>query len=436
MYPYLQNQADSTIVVRWETATLQPGLVQYGLTAGYGMLVTQPSPDSFHELTLTGLVADTVYHYRAISGADTSPAATFRSRALSDRPFRFFAYGDTRTDSAAHQGVIDQMLLTAPLPAFALQVGDLTENGTLPDYSTFFNVEGGLLAGVPMYPAAGNHDLRAPANWYRFFVLPNNEMWYTIRNGNSAFHALNTYDPFTPGSDQYDWLVRELRADSADPGVRHVFIWFHDPPYTTNAAHSSNLDVRAYLCPLFERYGVRLVFLGHVHAYEHSFVNGVHYIVTGGGGAPLAYNWNDPEPWTVFRQTCYEFTLVDVHGDSVFCRSIKPDGQVFDSFAVITPPSGIVAAPPTTASAAALLSISSSPFSRRVRFTITLQSQDAINLTVFDADGRRWVTLFDGSLPAGGHSFYWEPVDAPEGSYVARLRTSRCTGSARFTYSR
>ena len=38
------------------------------------------------------------------------------------------------------------------------------------------------------------------------------------------------------------------------------------------------------LVPLFEQYGVDVVFNGHDHHYERSYKDGVYYIVTGGGG--------------------------------------------------------------------------------------------------------------------------------------------------------
>ncbi len=189
---------------------------------------------------------------------------------------------------------------------------------------------------LPALPAIGNHDTESLPNWYRFFALPGNERWYSFRCGNAAFHALNVYDSMTPGSSQYEWLLAELAADSADPDVRHVFVYFHLPPYTTNTVYSGNADVRQYLCPLFERFGVRIVFSGHVHAYEHSLVNGVHYIITGGGGASLARNWNAVQPWTVYREATYEFVLVDVRGDTVFSRGVRPDGSEFDSLVVVT----------------------------------------------------------------------------------------------------
>ena len=137
-HPYLQTMTDSTVVVCWQTSASRTGKVEYGLTSSYGMEVSQPGYAVGHELALVGLQMDTLYHYRVISGTDTSADATFHTNVTGNRPFRFFAYGDNRSDRAAHQRVVNRMLLTSPMPALALNIGDLTYEGSLPDYETFF----------------------------------------------------------------------------------------------------------------------------------------------------------------------------------------------------------------------------------------------------------------------------------------------------------
>jgi hypothetical protein len=339
--PYLQTLTDSTVVVRWETSTAQAGKVEYGPTLSYGIEISHSNPAVDHELILAGLRMDTSYHYRAISGADTSADATFRSNVTANRRFRFLAYGDSRSDRAAHQRVVNRMLLVSPRPALALNIGDLTNRGSATDYRTFFDVERELTRRLPVYPTPANHDIRNMTNWFRFFALPNNERWYTVRYGNSVFHCVDVYSTYTPGSVQYDWLVSELRADSADPSIRHIFVWFHDPPYTTNRRHRASASVRQYLCPLFERFHVAIAFQGHNHCYERSLVNGVNYIITAGGGAPLYTWWAAAQPWTAYRKATYEFVIVDVNGDTVRSVGVRPDGTEFDTLALVRPPAAI-----------------------------------------------------------------------------------------------
>lgn len=429
--PYLQNLAGSTIVVRWETATDQPGKVEYGLTTGYGSEVSNSSPVVDHELTLTGLGPDTLYHYRAISGADTSADAVFRSRVTGNRPFRFFAYGDNRSDSAGHQSVVNRMVQVSPAPGFALNVGDLTYDGSTTAYRTFFNVERGLLRGLPMYPVLGNHDDGNMTNWFRFLVLPNNERWYSLRNGNAAYLCLDSYSTYTPGSAQYDWLVAELTADSADATVRHIFVLIHEPPYTTNTGHASNLTIRQYLCPLFERFHVAIVFNGHVHCYEHSLVNGVHYITSGGGGAPLYTTWNAPQSWTVYREATFEFVPVDVAGDTIRTVGIRPNGSEFDSLVLVSPEVGIEGprTPPVS-----IMHVAPNPFSDRVYFTVEAFAGPA-RVEVRDVFGRTVAVLHDRVLRSGRIALTWDASRAPAGLYFGVVITDQGTYSTALVHT-
>ena len=431
--PYLQNLMDTSIVVRWETSMAQPGRVQYGLTASYGEEASHGNATTQHELRLPTLLRDTLYHYRAISGSDTSADAMFHTPVTVGKAFRFFDYGDTQSDSAAHQSVVNQMLLVSPVPGLAINTGDLTANGTAAEYQTFFNVEWDLLKRVTLFPGIGNHDTSNLANFYQLFALPNNERWYSFRYGNAAFHVLDNYSPDTLGTPQYNWFLNELRADSADSSVRHIFVFFHEPPYTTNTAYSGNLRARRHLCPLFERFRVRLTFQGHVHAYEHSLVNGVHYLISGGGGGALSTGWGASQPWTVYREAAYHFTLVDVRGDTVYSKGIKPSGAVIDSFRIIAPPSGVAEGQSAGLPPSLSLKAWPNPFSDRLTLSFTLPRSEEAEVTLYNASGQRVATLAEGVLPAGEHPVSWNAREASSGVYFCALKTPEAVRVIRLT---
>jgi hypothetical protein len=429
--PYLQNLTDTSIVVRWEISSSQTGEVQYGLTAAYGLEVSDPNPALSHELTLPGLIADTVYYYRAISGSDTSANKTFHTPVAPDKPFWFIAYGDDRSDSADHQSVINRMALVSPSPGFMCNVGDLTYSGATAEFQTFFNIEGGLMNHVTLFPALGNHDVSNVSNWFLYFALPNGERYYSFRYGNSAIVCLDVYSTYTPGSAQYNWLVSELQADSADPSVRHIFAFWHEPPYTTNNGHASNMTVRQYLCPLFERFHVPITFQGHNHCYEHSLVNNVHYIITGGGGAPLYSDWGPESTWTVYRNAEFEFVLVHVSGDTISCKGIVPGGTAFDSFEVVSPATGVHQGNAVPAQPGLGLTAEPNPIAHKARITFTLPQSGPAKLTLYDPAGRLRASLVDGILPAGEHDLSWGSEALPDGDYLLLLKTPRATSRVR-----
>jgi hypothetical protein len=185
-YPYIQNMRLDSITVMWETAGAATGKVQYGLAAGYGSEKLDNLSLALHGAVLSGLQADTVYHYRVISGTDTSTDAVFRTGSLVKQRFTFLAFGDTRSDSASHRSIINRMVMTVPPPVLAVHSGDLTGSGTAAEYRTFFNTERNLIRNTCLFPVLGNHDVAAMANWNAFFSLPNNERYYTARYRHSG----------------------------------------------------------------------------------------------------------------------------------------------------------------------------------------------------------------------------------------------------------
>jgi hypothetical protein len=92
-----------------------------------------------------------------------------------------------------------------------------------------------------------------------------------------------------------------------------------------------------------------MVFNGHDHIYERSLRNGIWYIVTGGGGAPLYDVNQNPNPYQVYAEKTLHFCKLLIDGEQVTFEMIRADGTVGDSI-VITKPVGApsVSRPPST----------------------------------------------------------------------------------------
>jgi hypothetical protein len=83
---------------------------------------------------------------------------------------------------------------------------------------------------------------------------------------------------------------------------------------------------------------VTAVFAGHDHNYQHHLKNGVHYIVTGGGGAPLAAV-DQPIPGVTLKVEKVEhFMPIRVEGGKVHMQAIALDGHVIETIDFIAPP--------------------------------------------------------------------------------------------------
>jgi 3',5'-cyclic AMP phosphodiesterase CpdA len=193
-------------------------------------------------------------------------------------------YGDSRTSHDDHRAVVSAIMSASPDIVF--HTGDLVGNGALyAEWVTFNDITSGMRAAADFYPAAGNHEYESDL-YYGNFVLPGNEKWYTVTYDKILFVILNSNLSLDIGSKQYLWLKNTL--ENVDPAsIKFTAVLFHHPPFSTGAHGEEDIHLRDSIVPLFEANGVDIVFTGHDHNYERSLYNGIYYIVTGGGGAPL-----------------------------------------------------------------------------------------------------------------------------------------------------
>ena len=105
---------------------------------------------------------------------------------------------------------------------------------------------------------------------------------------------------------------------------------FHHPPYSYGG-HDSNHNVRNLWNPLLEQFNVELVFNGHNHFYQRILPeNGITYVITGGGGAPL-YNPEEHEN-VVINVKQHHFVRVEYYLGNLTCTAININGETIDEF--------------------------------------------------------------------------------------------------------
>ncbi len=92
-----------------------------------------------------------------------------------------------------------------------------------------------------------------------------------------------------------------------------------------------------------------MVFSGHDHFYESSFKDGVHYVVTGGGGAPLRDINVNPNPYQIYAESTLHHCVIDVASESLTLYACYNNGDVFDTVTLppmdVTPPTASLLAP-------------------------------------------------------------------------------------------
>jgi len=238
-------------------------------------------------------------------------------------------YGDTRTNHDIHQQVVDQIIQHTPAVLF--HSGDLVADGRIESqWETFDSITAPLFATTELFPSLGNHEYQSSLYFDRF-NLSNNEQWYSVDRCYTHFIILNSNVATDTASEQYQWLESDL-AGIAD-SIRFVIAVFHHPPYSTGPHTEDEKGLRETFVPLFEQYGVDIVFNGHDHHYERSFCGGRYYIVTGGGGAPLR-DQARTHPCSQLFVKAYHFCKLSVVDDRMLVRVYNLDAQLVDRFSL------------------------------------------------------------------------------------------------------
>jgi len=111
-------------------------------------------------------------------------------------------------------------------------------------------------------------------------VASGTEQYYAVDYGNvhlvSLDSQLSNRDPVQRQA-MADWLVADLSANVRD----WTIVFFHHPPYSKGENHDSDqeqaeIDMREVFTPIFDAYGVDVVYNGHSHSYERSYYMGGH----------------------------------------------------------------------------------------------------------------------------------------------------------------
>jgi 3',5'-cyclic AMP phosphodiesterase CpdA len=252
---------------------------------------------------------------------------------VGSEPYSFLVYGDNRTRHDVHRRVIAEVMKHG-IPDFVLQTGDMVENGNdSSQWPVFFDIEKDLLRQTAFFPALGNHE-RNTHYFKDIFQLASTH--YSFDWGNGHFAVIDSdLENVTPAvrnefwAEESRWLEEDLQTHQK-AGYR--FVMAHHPPFTAVSYRQGNNPHMTALTTMFEKYHVSAGFFGHDHNYQHYLKNGIHYVTTGGGGAPL-YDVNKPPDGITQKVVSIEnFVNVAVNGKTAHLQAIAIDGRVLDEF--------------------------------------------------------------------------------------------------------
>jgi len=324
-----------------------------------------------YAVAFTGLEAGTRYLCRVGDGKSWSEWNAFRTADAASAAFRFLYVGDAQNSiKSLWSRTIRAAYAAAPDARFVASAGDLVAEGhDVRLWNEWRDAQGFVTATMPSLPVVGNHDLhRVPGSpdakavlsvspiWHQLFSLPDNGPDAREMKGQSYFMDyqgvrfvvvdVNVFanEEFDAGAKQRIWnsqiaWVNKVLANNPN---RWTIVLQHQPLYAM-AKGRDYQEMRAALGPLYEKYGIDLVLLGHDHLYSRSHkvaqgqvvdpgAPGIIYAISVSG--PKMYEIDEPNrklmAKVVDKTQCYQ--VIEVAPEVLKYSACAADGALVDRF--------------------------------------------------------------------------------------------------------
>ncbi len=191
----------------------------------------------------------------------------------------------------------------------------------------------------------GNHDT-SPSPLLNQYInnFHMNKKYYSFNYQKIHFLVISTEDDYEKGSEQYDFVVNDLKKSSIDPDVNWILVSQHKASYTSPSSVSGESNLRDTYHRLFDQYGVDLVLQGHLHNYQRTYpimynqydsLNpivtdnnkntyfnppGAIFLIVGSGGIN-SHTLKNKEPFVVYQQDS-DFGFLNIN--------IKESGRILE----------------------------------------------------------------------------------------------------------
>lgn len=273
-------------------------------------------------------------------GEAVSRVLTPRSWTTTDDHLTFAAIGDNGSGGRQAMAVADRMARTYETAPYGLVslLGDICYYGSIEHRynDVFLRPMGPLIdAGVDFELAVGNHDDALHLSDASLFeidaslrLLGTPARYYSSTHGPADFFYLDSSRAGVVGElahDQLEWFDDALARSENQWKI----VSLHHPVHSSGR-HGSTPQLEEVLQPILARHHVDLVLAGHDHHYERTVpIGGITHVVSGGGCKTTGVR---PQRFTAAAASALEFLKLDIDGDRLVGRAIRPTGEELDRF--------------------------------------------------------------------------------------------------------
>jgi acid phosphatase type 7 len=201
-------------------------------------------------------------------------------------------------------------------------------------------VKGGYISSYPDYEQTDEFRKKMAPFYYSFFEFPGQPGYNVMDFGNYlSIIFLDTEHTNPIKGAQSQWLEKTLQERT---NVSNVFPVYHVPAYPSVREYQGTVheDIRINFVPLFEKYGIKVAFENHDHAYKrtHSIKNGeivekgdgIVYLGDGCWGTnvrPARADW-----YLAKTQSVRHFIIVTLEKEKRSFLMVDENGNVIDEY--------------------------------------------------------------------------------------------------------
>jgi hypothetical protein len=139
--------------------------------------------------------------------------------------------------------------------------------------------------------------------------------FYSYEYNKVHFLVMSAKSVYYKGSEQYNFILEDLKKASENKDVNWIVVSSYGPPYTSPSEHTAFKELRDVYHPIFEKYGVDMVLSGHNHNYQRTH--------------PITYNPNDGSEPVVTNDRTTEYNS---QKDGIVFAIVGTGGVNFYSF--------------------------------------------------------------------------------------------------------
>lgn len=243
--------------------------------------------------------------YGSLPARHWNPSQLAKIKVAQPDTLTFAVLGDSRNSREVFERLLEQINHDRDI-AFAIHLGDLVQDGQLPQYRFFIEQVRKNLK-KPLLTVIGNHEVKNKGRQLYHDIF--GPYYYSFQVKNNYFIVVDDASKTSLNEAQLGWLAEELKKAQAFP---RRFVFLHIPLFDPREGEEYRgvpEESRRRLKELLQQYQVTHIFAAHIHGYYAGKWAGVPYTITGGAGAKIT--GTDPQHYF------FHYLKVSIKGDKV-----------------------------------------------------------------------------------------------------------------------